>query len=221
MIMRLKTHPRVRDPFCARIASFFGALSVVSATMVSGCVAQDDAEFGLSGVAPQYKCLESASPIEPASSFARLELDRTGLFFQTDGRQASAGDAIYLQIYEVAHVRAHLGEPFELADPRELEGGEHTFDTPPVARGMAYFAKSCPEIPESFGVIGTVIFHEFGDKKGAQMRGELRDAQVISLRDNTVVADALWGEWDFSINLNRPRQYFPNDPVQDSTGRLP
>jgi|GEM_PF-3301997 len=217
-ILSPRRHARARRGARARC---LGALGLIGAALAGGCVSPSDAQFTLASIAQHQDCLENASPLQASSSFARVAPGGVGLFFQTDSRQASAGDAIYLHVYQTEQIRAHPGQSFALADPRELQGGEHTFDAPPVVRGAAYFADSCPEVPESFGVIGTVIFSEFGTEKGDRMRGELRDAQIISLRDDSVVVGELSGTWDFTVNLNRPRQYFPNTPVQDSTGRLP
>lgn len=198
-----------------------GALMLGVALLLSACVPPSDAEFTLSGIAEHQQCLENASPIRPSVSYARIDADGVGLFFQTDGRQASAGDSVYLQVYQPERVRANLGEPFELADPRELEDGDHHFDTPPVVRGVAYFAQSCPDVSESFGLTGTVIFEKLGDKRGEHITGVLQDAQIISLRDDTVVATDFSGDWDFEIDPTRPYQYFPTYPTENHAGRLP
>lgn len=226
--MRLKTLANLADifelPRRARRrahARYLGTLGLLGAVLAAGCVSPGDAEFTLADIAQHLTCLENASPLQASSSFARVAPDSVGLFFQTDSRQASGGDAIYLHVYEPEQIRAHPGEPFALADPRELQDGDHTFDSPPVVRGAAYFADSCPDAPESFGIIGTVIFNEFGTQRGDRMRGELRDAQIISLRDDAQVVGQLSGTWDFTVNQNRPRQYFPNTPVQEPAGRLP
>lgn len=208
-------------PRRARRGAGLRALGLVSAILLSGCVVPSDSEFTIAGIAQHQECMANASPVRPVANIARIQADGIGLFFQTDARRPSAGDSIYLQVYQPEHVRERLGEPIELADPRELKDGDHTFDTPPVMRGAAFFAQSCPDLSESFGLLGTVIFEELGEKNGEQIRGELRDAQIISLRDNTVVATDLNGQWDFTVNLNRPGQYFPNYPQGYPDGRLP
>lgn len=225
--MRFKTLQTTADRLSPRRVGrpgrqpWLGAFALLGVTMLGACVAPNDAEFTISGIEEHQKCLENASPLQSSSSFARVEPKGVGLFFQTDPRRASAGDSIYLHVYQPERVRAQLGEPFELADPRELRDGDHTFDTPPVVRGVALFADSCPDIPESFGVLGTVIFKELGETNDTHVIGELTGGQIISLRDKKIVARELSGEWDFKVNLKRPGQYFPNTPVEDPTGRLP
>jgi hypothetical protein len=215
-IFTMPEHPLKPLTRNSSIAALAIALVLPALPVLSGCVADARSEFTIAGIQRHRQCLGEASPVRPAVNAARVDADTVGLFFQSDARLPTAGDTIYIQIYRPDLIRANLGEPIELADPRILDVGDEAFEKPPVARAMAIFAESCPEVTETFGVLGTVVFEELGGEDGDPVKGRLLDAQIISLRDDALVAGEVSGTWDFIIDTRRPFQYFPAE-----SGRMP
>lgn len=197
---------------CRRIGWMLGtALPMLAAS--PGCIADSEAEFVINDISLHADCLTGASPLQSSLNTAWVDRDAMQLYFQTDSRSPTAGDTINIQVYQPEWVRAHLGEPITLADPRELLDGAHRFADPPVVRGAAIFAQSCPRVSESFGLTGTIVFERLGNKNGEVIAGELINGQLISLREDATVARDVSGQWKFSINPRRPFQAYP--PAQD------
>ncbi|QDG49648.1 hypothetical protein FIV42_02495 [Persicimonas caeni] len=186
----------------------------------AGCAASDDAEFTIGSVERYEECLTTASPIRPKMLAARERVNTIGVFMQTDHRLPSVSDLVYLEVYQPKLVRSRLGEPFELADPLELEDDEE-FDEPPVIRGVIAFSETCPELKETFALRGTVVFNQLGAENGAIVQGELVDGVIVSTRDENVVARDVTGSWEFTVDTRRPNQYFPSYREEIPRGPLP
>lgn len=183
--------------------------SLLLAPLLGGCADDSTSEFAFDEIMLHQECLADVSPMRPKFNTAWISPESVSIFLQSDARLPGAGDAVALQIYQPDYVRAHLGEEITLGDPRELRDGDHQFDTPPVARAVVLFERSCPRVPETFGITGKVVFEQLGAQLDGAIVGELRDAQVISLRQQDTVADGVSGSWDVTIKPRRPHQFFP------------
>lgn len=177
--------------------------------LVAGCGAESDAEFRISGIQQFDECLSKASPIQPEMMASRQRVNTIGVFLQTTYPLPSAADTVYFEIYQPELIRQNLGQPFELADPIELFVGEEEFDEPPVLRGQILFGETCPEVTETFALRGTVVFEELSAEDGQFVTGELIDGQIVSTRDESVVADQIEGSWQFEVQQGRPNDYYP------------
>ncbi len=196
--------------------------TLVLATLAIGvgaCANDDTGHFTVSGVQRYQQCISKASPIEPQLFAARARINSIGLFFQTDYRLPSLSDLVYFEVYQPDYVRQHLGEPIALSNPLELIQGDERFATPPVVRGQISFDHTCPQIRESFGLVGTVVFDQIGDQDGDIVQGSLVDAKIVSVRDNGVVAEHVDGTWQFTVS--KPPRYFSNDRDKYPYGPVP
>lgn len=208
VIFRIEAPSAPRRPSRRRaLAPYLASLAALA--LLAGCLPDSQAEFVIRDISRHEDCLAQASPLQSSLNTVWVDQDALEIFFQTDSRAPGAGDTISLQIYQPEWVRAHLGEPIILADPLDLLDGAHRFDQPPRVRGAAIFAQSCPDISESFGLTGTVVFERLGEKNGETVSGKLLSGQLLSLRDAAIVAQDVSGEWEFSINPRRPFQPYP------------
>jgi hypothetical protein len=216
MVDLLKKRPRTQLLMLAA----WSILVSSAALALSGCSTEDDAEFVISDAQRHQDCFSAASPLRPEMFSSRESLDSVGVFMQTDYRLPSTSDLVYLEVYQPDLVRSQLGEPVELADPLELFRDDFEFDEPPVVRGELFFAETCPELKETFGLRGSVVFTELGTDDEDFVEGELIDGEIISLRDEVVVGQ-ISGTWRFVVDQGRPLQYYPTFRDEAPRGPVP
>lgn len=196
-------------------------LALVCWLASAGCAADEDAEFTIGSIERYEECLSAASPIRPHMLASRDRVDTIGLFMQTDFRLPSTSDLVYLEVYQPKLVRSRFGEPFELADPLELAEPDFEFDEPPIVRGVIAFSDTCPELNETFGLRGTVIFDQLGAQNGDIVEGELVDGVIVSTRDENIVARDVTGSWQFTVKPAGPYQTFPTFREEIPRGPAP
>lgn len=202
------------------VACSLGVLLASMGLASASCAADEDAEFTIGSVQRYEDCLATASPIRPKMLAARERVNTIGVFMQTEAVLPSISDLVYFEVYQPKLVRSKLGEPIELADPLEFED-DADFDVPPVVRGVIAFSETCPELNETFGLRGTVVFDQLGADDGDIVAGQLVDGVIVSTRDNEIVAEDVAGSWEFTVDQRRPHQYFPTYRDEIPRGPVP
>ncbi|MFP4597416.1 MAG: hypothetical protein ACLFVJ_04140 [Persicimonas sp.] len=197
--------------------------SVAAAALVvlAGCAAQDEGEFTLSGFEQHEACFSEASPLRPEMFTASDNIDAVSVSMQTDFRLPSTSDLVQIVVYQPEQVRERLGEPIELADPLELVRDDEEFDQPPVVRAELGFGESCPEILETFGLRGTIVFDELDADRGGHVSGQLVGAEAVSLRQERVIIGQVDGSWAFDVRSQTPYNRFPNYDDEPTRGPTP
>ncbi len=196
-------------------------VAAAALVVLAGCAAEDEGEFTLSGFAQHEACLSEASPLQPEMFSASDSIDAVSVSMQTDFRLPSTSDLVRIVVYQPEQVRERLGEPIELADPLELVQNDEEFDQPPVVRAELGFGESCPEILETFGLRGTIVFDELDAGRGGHVSGQLVGAEAVSLRQEQVIIGQIDGSWAFDVRSHTPYKRFPDYDDEPIPGPIP
>lgn len=137
-------------------------------------------------------------PFDPIFFAARERADSMGLFFQSRGGN--------FQFVDLLH--------FEVFDHEEVSAGSTLTVHPITARdseavGGLELGESCPDLADSLGVEGTLTFDSFSRDVDGLISGTI-EGQVVSLKDDDVVAGSLSGTFDFTVQLGQPYEEFRN-----------
>lgn len=161
-----------------------------------GCGQPGSGRFVVDDVRKHTECMGKVFPFEPIFFAARERADSMGLFFQSRGGNFQFVDVLHLEIFNTENIQPGVELTVESVADRDTE-----------AVGGLELGETCPNLPDSLAITGTLVFDSFSRDVDGLISGTL-DGEVVSLTDDDVVAGSLHGEFDFTVQLGQPYEEF-------------